>query len=271
MSSSPTVLAERLRSHGRRLHLNLAAYFPSLLLAGYGLFILSLYFRHVMTLYINPTYVWPTAAAGVALCGLAVITAVRRSSDVHVHDDACDCDSCECEAPSPRIWPYLVLTVPLFLAAAFPPRALQMVSAVQRGPQVAGLTQVHTTFAVKRVGLSVDTSTFSLQDWVGALSSDPNPKDYAGKPVKISGQVLKSSGVAPSGYFMVIRYFVTCCIADARPVGLVVKDTSGGSIQDGQWVIVTGKMGVATNSGDKIAVVDPAQITPTKAGNPYIY
>src|SRR5947209_10983855 len=56
-----TVPMERLRvlrgtsaAHG----LGIRRYLPSLLLAGYGAFIVSLYFRGVMTWYINPTYVF---------------------------------------------------------------------------------------------------------------------------------------------------------------------------------------------------------------------
>jgi putative membrane protein len=83
--------------------------------------------------------------------------------------------------------------------------------------------------------------------------------------------VVRSSAVAPPGYLMVLRYLVTCCIADARPVGLIVKDTTHGSIHDNQWVTVTGTMGMARYQGDEIAVVIPQQIKPTKSQSPYIY
>jgi putative membrane protein len=124
---------------------------------------------------------------------------------------------------------------------------------------------------VKRVSLSVDTSTFTMQDWVGALSADPNPKDYAGKPVQISGIVLHSAASMPPGYIMVMRYQVTCCIADARPVGLIVKDTSHGALKDNQWVHVSGVMSSARYEGDSIAIVSPKVMKPIKASDPYMY
>ena len=110
-----------------------------------------------------------------------------------------------------------------------------------------------------------------MQDWVGALSADPNPKDYAGKPVQISGIVLHNPASMPPGYIMVMRYQVTCCIADARPVGLIVKDTSHGALADNQWVSVSGTMSSTRYQGDNITVVSPKSIQRIKAGDPYMY
>jgi uncharacterized repeat protein (TIGR03943 family) len=133
------------------------------------------------------------------------------------------------------------------------------------------MTTIRGAAVVRRVSLSVDTSTFTLQDWAGALSADPNPKDYEGKPVILTGLVLHNPSSMPPGYIMVLRYQVTCCIADARPIGLIVRDTSNGALKDNQWVKVTGIMGAAAYQGQQIAVVLPKRIVPTRAGNPYMY
>jgi len=141
-------------------------------------------------------------------------------------------------------------------------------NAVRKSPASAQCTAIN---AVKRVSLSVDTRSFSMQDWVGALSADPNPRDYKGKPVLVSGMILHASASVPAGYIMVMRYLVTCCIADARPVGVIVKDTSHGALQDSQWVTVTGTMGSANEGGQLVTVVKPTRILRVKSGNPYIY
>jgi uncharacterized repeat protein (TIGR03943 family) len=268
-------IQDHLHGHGHEhehTHVHSAArfdirhYIPSILLAGYGLFVISLYFRGVLTWYINPSYVFPAMLAAVVLLGLSVVLALRKQA---VHCDTCCEDGCSCNAsPSYRV--YALLTVPLVLAMLVPPHALAAFSAHQRGPQIAGLGVIHGGSTVKRVSLSVDTRSFTMRDWVGALSADPNPADYKGKPVVVTGLVLHDSS-APKGYFTVIRYLVTCCIADARPVGLIVRDTSNGAIQDNQWVTVAGTMGSVSDSGQKIAVVIPKTVTKVKSGNPYIY
>jgi hypothetical protein len=85
----------------------------------------------------------------------------------------------------------------LLLAALFPPRALQAFSANQRGLQIAGVSAIQGSNTIHRVSLSVDTRSFSQQDWVGALSSDPNPKDFMGKPIVLKGMVLHSAASVP--------------------------------------------------------------------------
>jgi uncharacterized repeat protein (TIGR03943 family) len=263
-----TVRIERLRVGTSRQRVDIAHYAPSVLLAGYGIFVLSLYLRGDMTLYINPTYMWPTVLAGAVLLVVAGVRLLRARSLSCGHND---CDDCGCEQPNVRLWPYAALCVPLLLAALFPPRSLAAFSARQRGPQLAGVAAIQGVGSIKRVSLSVDTKTFTMQDWVGALSSDPNPKDYDGKPVILSGLVLHDSASMPPGYIMVMRYQVTCCIADARPVGLIVKDTSNGSLKDNQWVRVDGVMGQTKYQGDAIAIVQPKTLKVIKAGDPYMY
>lgn len=261
-------------SRGATLRVDLGRFLPSFVLAGYGIFILSLFTRHLMTWYINPAYVGVTTFAGALLFGLAVVKITRLPNgacSTPEEGSCCSSDSCGCPDSSPRLWAYAVLSVPLLLALLFPPRSLASFSAKQRGPQIAGLTPIHGAAIVHRVSLSVNTASFSLQDWVGALSADPNPKDYLGKPIVLTGMVIHNVGSEPNGYLMVIRYQVTCCIADARPEGLIVRDTSNGALKDNQWVTVKGKMTSTNYAGQSVPVVNPKEMTPTKAGNPYMY
>jgi putative membrane protein len=266
-----TIGTERLSSRRFEMGIDARRLVPSLVLAGYGVFIISLQLRGQLTMYINPSYTVPTLAAGIFLLLFSALRLIPREA---VHEHGCDeCDSCEChthEAPT-RWWPYAALCVPLLLAAIFPPRGLAAFSALQRGVQVAGMTSLTSGSTVKRVSLSIDTRSFSLQDWADALAADPNPKDYAGKPVLLTGMVLHDPASMPPGYIMVMRYQVTCCIADARAEGLVVRDPSHGALKDQQWVHVVGTMGSATYQGDHMPVVEPKSVTPTKAGNPYMY
>ncbi len=264
-----TVQLERLHTRQPVRAMDLRRFMPSFLLAGYGIFILSLFARGVMTWYINPGYVWPTTLAGGVLIGIAVVTVARKRTPAC---ETCgnDC-SCGCAEPAPHLRTYALLSLPLVLALAFPPRGLAAFSANERGPQIAGVTAVHGMNTVRRVSLSVDTRSFSMEDWVGALSADPNPRDYKGKPIVVTGMVLHAPASVPTGYVMVMRYLITCCIADARPVGLIVKDTSHGALKDNQWVTVTGIMGAASDDGQKVAVVNPTAIKQVKSQSPYIY
>lgn len=265
-----TIRLERVTTRRVELGVDVRRLLPSVVMAGYGVFILSLLVRGDLTMYINPAYTLPTVAAGVILL---LVAAVRLAPHPHAAHECEDSDDCGChthEAPA-RVWTYLALSVPLVLAMLFPPRGLAAFSALQRGVQVAGMTSLTDSTSVKRVSLSIDTRSFSLQDWADALAADPNPKDYAGKPVLLTGMVLHDPASMPPGYIMVMRYQVTCCIADARAEGLIVRDTSHGALKDQQWVHVVGTMGSTTYEGDHIPVVEPKSVAVTKSGNPYMY
>ena len=55
-----TINVQRLRVHRTGVRVEFARFLPSAILAAYGVFILSLYVRGVMTWSINPSYVLPT-------------------------------------------------------------------------------------------------------------------------------------------------------------------------------------------------------------------
>ncbi|GEM_PF-113493 len=68
----------------------------------------------------------------------------------------------------------------------------------------------------------------SLIDWVRTLNAYPEPDAYTGQKVKVQGFVIHSQEL-PEQYLLLSRFVITCCAADAYPVGLPVK-LYGGSI-----------------------------------------
>jgi len=76
-----TVRSEHLRTRSIAVRLDMARFLPGFILAGYGIFIMSLLARNVMTWYINPNYVLPTTIAGAVLIGLAAVRLGTRSVD----------------------------------------------------------------------------------------------------------------------------------------------------------------------------------------------
>ena len=62
-----------------------------------------------------------------------------------------------------------------------------------------------------------------MQDRVGAPSADPNRRTTTASRSSCRGIVVHDPASVPPGYIMVICYQATCCIADARPVGLICE------------------------------------------------
>ena len=100
----------------------------------------------------------------------------------------------------------------------------------------------------------------SLTDWVRLLRSQPDPKLFAGDPVRISGFVLPMEGEPPQ----LARLLVRCCLADASPVGLPVHWPAGQApFPADQWLAIDGVMGLgpAPGGGERLEVI-PSRLRP---------
>jgi uncharacterized repeat protein (TIGR03943 family) len=95
----------------------------------------------------------------------------------------------------------------------------------------------------------------SLTDWVRLLRHQPDPQLHAGDPVRISGFVLPVPGQQPQ----LARLLVRCCLADATPVGLLVRwPSSAPPPAADTWLAIEGRMQA---DGDHLVVV-PERIRP---------
>lgn len=95
------------------------------------------------------------------------------------------------------------------------------------------------------------TEKRSLLDWVRTLSVYPEPDKYTGQKVKVKGFVIHPPEMG-SEYIFLARFVLTCCAADAYPVGLPVKLSKG---QDrytpDTWLEIEGKMVTETINGQR--------------------
>ena len=59
---------------------------------------------------------------------------------------------------------------------------------------------------------------------------------------------------------VVFRYLVTCCAADALPLGVFMKNQGVGEIKDNDWVRVTGVVSQETLDGTAVIFMTPERI-----------
>ena len=67
---------------------------------------------------------------------------------------------------------------------------------------------------------------------------------YDGKRVTVDG-VFSKTVVDQEGLSAVFRYFITCCAADAVPVGIFIPQQANTKIKSDDWVRVMGKVHIA--------------------------
>lgn len=85
-------------------------------------------------------------------------------------------------------------------------------------------------------------------------------KTFTGKTIEVIGQCLPASDKTQ---FKLVRMFIVCCAADARPISVPVKLDKPVSVPDMSWVKVIGQPEYVS-SGDKTKVVlKAASVAPT--------
>ncbi len=113
----------------------------------------------------------------------------------------------------------------------------------------------------------------SLIDWVRTLNVYPEPDAYTGQAVKVQGFVVHPPNFPPQ-YLLISRFVITCCAADAYPVGLPVKlTTNHNAYPVDTWLEVEGKMVTETLEGKRqltIEAKEPLKKIP-KPAKPYYY
>jgi len=111
------------------------------------------------------------------------------------------------------------------------------------------------------------SNNYTIADWVGLFQIDPEPESYSGKSVNVIGFVQPQK----DGTFAVIRYVISCCIADATPIGIPV-DKKLGDLKPDDWIQVKGIFVVKTIDGSRQVVIKPDSIEKvTQPVEPYLY
>ncbi|MFH2002760.1 MAG: TIGR03943 family protein, partial [Planctomycetota bacterium] len=76
----------------------------------------------------------------------------------------------------------------------------------------------------------------------------------SGRRVTTLGQVAKDASL-PEGYFILFRFMINCCVADARPIALFVDLKGATDLEEDTWIKVTGVMETEKVSGRTALVI----------------
>jgi uncharacterized repeat protein (TIGR03943 family) len=93
--------------------------------------------------------------------------------------------------------------------------------------------------------------TLEVTDLLYGESEDSLRKMFAGKTIEVIGQYLPGSDPKQ---FKLVRMFIVCCAADARPLAVPVEVSSPTTAAEMGWVKVIGKATYAKN-GDRVHVI----------------
>ena len=117
----------------------------------------------------------------------------------------------------------------------------------------------------------VATGPKNILDWLRDFSRTGDPATFSGKEADVIGFVYKDPR-SGQNQFWVSRFAVSCCVADASALGLLVQTDKTVGLQVDSWVHVTGKFNVSEFAGEKIPIIVADKVEPTEQPNqPYLY
>jgi uncharacterized repeat protein (TIGR03943 family) len=214
--------------------------------------------------YIRPSMGPVLALAGAVLVALGgvVLLAPGRRAAVDVSTAGGDHDH---GGPSRVTW---LLVAPILAIAVIVPRPLgafaaNRAAATRPAPTRADFGPLPAPAAP---GAPVD---LPLTQFVGRAVYDQG-RSLRGAPVRLTGFVAPDRR---GGGFLLTRFVITCCAADARPVRVAVRGLAPPWPAPDTWVEVTGTWRPEPRAAedDRPPVLDVATLTPIPApANPYL-
>ena len=169
----------------------------------------------------------------------------------------------------PPGWSSTLLLITALLGFIITPRVFTSQTAIQRGvTDTLSMTRSHPVAfrSAKR------PEARSLIDWVRTLNVYPEPDTYTGQKVKVQGFAIHPKEF-PDQFLMLARFVITCCAADAYPVGLPVKLTqSRAAYAPDTWLEIEGEMITETLAGKRQLTIQASSIKPIdEPKKPYDY
>lgn len=225
-----------------------------------------------ITNYIAQKFVWLTwIAAGllVVLAALAAQSALRGSD----HDqDHAGHDHEHRHSHGAGAWLALgIVALPVLLGFAVPSspldsRAIEGEVSSDLGSINAGESQVIGTAPLQR----------NVLEWIRAFNTTPDLDALNGQEADVIGFIYRNPPMKGTDQFMVARFVMSCCVADAQAIGLTVEWPGAADLAEDSWVQVRGTFRVAEIDGTTrpvlVAYEGSVGVTPVdQPQHPYLY
>lgn len=240
------------------------------ILLGLGGLLFQKYFSGNLYYYINQRFFYlVTAGAAIFLLLGYVLLAHRKDhSHQHDHDDVHDHDH-EHQHGNGQRWSLVIVAIPLFLGFIIPAKPLDANIIQSRGISNEGL------FAADQSAVGVELNTPADQrnilDWNRAFNYSKDPQEFAGETADVIGFVYHDPRLSKN-QFLVGRLAVTCCVADAFAIGMVVEWPLASETTDNAWVHVRGEVQVVQIDNQTLPLIIAESVKDTdQPSHPYLF
>jgi putative membrane protein len=223
---------------------------------GMGLYLAALILTNRLSNYINLQFGWLTLMSAVLLIGMGLwsLWQMRRPTAYGMAHLPIQFSS------------LIVLAIPLLLGIAVPSQPLTasaITGGISLNPVGGSMVQSYVKPPLER----------NILEWLREFSNTPNPAALDGMEVDVVGFVYREPDMA-ANQFMVARFTMSCCVADAFAIGLPIEATeeSSAALVDGMWIRVRGTLKAGTFKGTAVPIINPTAIEPIDTPDqPYLY
>ncbi|NJL92620.1 MAG: TIGR03943 family protein [Anaerolineae bacterium] len=167
-------------------------------------------------------------------------------------------------------WVFLgIVTIPLVLGLGVPARPLSSQAiTTELSADVTSLGLGSSSIPSSEIA----PEDRNLLDWLRTFAAAPDLYEFEGQPIEVVGFMYRDARFRGTERFMVVRFTLSCCVADARPIGLVVDSPLGVNFEDDTWVRVRGTVAVQMVDGIETPIIIAESLEPTEQPEqPYLY
>lgn len=157
-----------------------------------------------------------------------------------------------------------IVAIPLLLGTLVPSRPLGVEA-------ITGDLRITSAIAARGSLVTKDPLQRNVLDWSRLFTQSRFPTEFNGQEASIIGFVYRQPDF-PENTFMAARFTVSCCVADAMPIGLPIQYTGDTPLTDGAWVRVEGAFQAQTFMDQQVPVLHAERVTfVEQPEHPYLY
>lgn len=263
-------------------------YGQAFILAVWGTVALAFFLTGRLASYLHPSFhIWTLAAGIVLLLMAAALIFVPAEEEDgcgrccgdhgHGHEHG--------HRKGPFILAAFILVVPLLAATAVSPSQFGAATVMNRGiaDSIADLPGYEASIYLPpddtlpgEEPLPMEQGNYFLKNDAGQIIASPIDllyaanmpemrRDFDNRAVEVVGQFFPAHRNNPHGdRFSLLRMFVMCCAADARPVAVNVKAPKPEDFPKMSWIKVTGTVTFPMEGGEHVPLIDAATVEATE-------
>ncbi len=225
----------------------------------WGVLFLLFWLLGRLGLLIHPNYFPLAIISGFILLGIAIIQARRLANRQVV--------PLQHISLLPPNWMSWLLVITALIGLFVTPRPFNSDTAIHRG---LGEGLIVTRNRPEAFRANIPPERRTLVDWVRTLDIYPEPDAYTGLPVDVEGFAVHPETFSED-FLTLARFVITCCAADAYPVGLAVKlPEPRSNFPADSWYRVKGRMITETINGQRQLTIQATElISIPQPANPF--